>query len=153
MSAPSVELRPAVAADLPAVRQLLVACGLPVADLTAALLEGFVVAVRGGAVLGVAGLEPAGRDALLRSVAVRAEQRGTGLGTRLVDACLTGARDQHMRALFLIPNDATAEAFFTHLGFGAIDRGQVPAAVRALPEFGHLCPQTHPCLCLALGGD
>lgn len=59
---------PARADDLPAVMRLLQGCGLPV-DLEAA--DGCVVLRSGTGLAGCVALEAYGRDALLRSLAVR----------------------------------------------------------------------------------
>ena len=61
-------------------------------DLDAAMLEVFVVATKGRDLVGVAGLEVYGSNALLRSLAVAAQHRSRGLGARLVDAIEAEAR-------------------------------------------------------------
>lgn len=147
---PELFLRLAKADDLDAIRQLLNFCNLPSSDLTAEKLAAFYVALKGDSLLGVAGLERAGEDVLLRSVAVHPEQRGTGLGKRLVNACREFARDDGARAIYLIPNDAMAQAFFLHLGCTEVPRIALPEALQKLPEFTHLCPQTHPCMQMPL---
>ncbi|MBU6487727.1 MAG: GNAT family N-acetyltransferase [Burkholderiales bacterium] len=139
-------IRPATVADFAGIRALLEACGLPSSDLTAERLDGFQVAVGDAGIVGVAGLEQVGDEALLRSVAVDPQLRGSGLGGCLVDATLALAQTRSIRALYLIPNDESAYAFFARRGFTRIERDSVPHAVRGLPEFTHLCPQTHPCL-------
>jgi N-acetylglutamate synthase-like GNAT family acetyltransferase len=139
-------IRQATVADFEGVQALLAACGLPSSDLTAESLDGFHVAVGGDEIVGVAGLQQIGDAALLRSVAVQPGLRGSGLGSRLVDAALALAQARSIRALYLIPNDETAHGFFARRGFASIERSSVPQAIRSLPEFTHLCPQTHPCL-------
>ena len=57
-------------ADLPAIRALLAAAGLPVADLAATPPADFWGCREGTALIGVIGLEPYGSVALLRSLAV-----------------------------------------------------------------------------------
>lgn len=150
MNAPDVLIRSAKMDDLEATRQLLSDCQLPASDLSTGKLEGFFVAVQEGKVIGVSGLERSGDEALLRSVAVLAGQRGSGLGKRLVIACQELARDWGLQAVYLIPNDADSQAFFLNLGSTEISRAAVPEALRKLSEFTHLCPQTHPCLRMAL---
>ncbi|MGN6316425.1 arsenic resistance N-acetyltransferase ArsN2 [Trinickia sp.] len=139
-------IRPATVADFEGVQALLAACGLPFSDLTAESLDGFLVAIGDDEIVGVAGLQHVGDTALLRSVAVQPGLRGSGLGSRLVDAALALAQARSIRALYLIPNDETAHGFFARRGFTGIERSSVPSAIRSLPEFTHLCPQTHPCL-------
>lgn len=146
MSTPVDEIRRAVATDFGGILALLDLCGLPASDLTAQSLDGFHVAVRDAGIVGVAGLEQVGDAALLRSVAVHSRLRASGLGSRLIDASIELAQTRSLRALYLIPNDESAHAFFARCGFARIDRNHIPEAIRGLPEFTHLCPQTHPCL-------
>jgi len=70
---------PAQPADLPAIRALLAASGLPGGDLTPSHLDSFWVRRDAAGLAGVVGLEPRGRTALLRSLAVRADGQGRGL--------------------------------------------------------------------------
>ena len=139
-------IRRATVADFDGIRALLAACGLPSSDLTAETLDGFHVAIGDDEIVGVAGLQQIGDAALLRSVAVHPQLRGSGLGSSLVDASLALAQTRSLRALYLIPNDEAAHGFFARRGFTGIERRSVPSAIRSLPEFTHLCPQIHPCL-------
>lgn len=146
-------IRRATAEDLDDIRALLENCGLPASDLTAQHLDGFHVAINGTEIVGVAGLEQAGDGALLRSVAVHPRLRASGLGSRLIDASIALAQARLLRALYLIPNDESARTFFTRRGFKPVERKNVPERLRGLPEFTHLCPQTHPCLWTPLRSD
>lgn len=146
MSRSDDEIRPAAAPDFDGIRALLDVGGLPTSDLTAQSLDGFHVAMRGAEIVGVAGLEQAGDAGLLRSVAVHPRMRSSGLGTRLVNASLALAQTRSLGAVYLIPNDESARTFFTRRGFTRIERNVIPEAIRGLPEFTHLCPQTYPCL-------
>ncbi|WP_232833251.1 GNAT family N-acetyltransferase [Paraburkholderia kururiensis] len=153
MSTPDYEIRRAAATDFDGIVALLDLCGLPASDLTAQSLDGFHVAVRDAGIIGVAGLEQAGDAALLRSVAVHPRLRASGLGSRLIDASMALAQTRSLRALYLIPNDDAAHAFFARRGFKHIERSRIPEAIRGLPEFTHLCPQTHPCLWKAVSAS
>lgn len=146
MNARKSHIRQASAEDFEEVYRLLTDSALPAGDLTPHSLEGFYVATDEGRIVGAAGLEITGAFALLRSVAVLHQRRGTGIGAGLVDTCLARAYREDLKALYLIPNDEVAGAFFIHLGFSPINRESVPAAIRSLAEFTHLCPQTHPCM-------
>ena len=146
MNAPDYELRAARGGDLPAVLTLLSACGLPSSDLNAASLQHFFVLEAGGHLLGVAGLEKAAGYGLLRSVAVAPECRGMGLAGQLVAAIEKKSRTENLSALYLLAKDGAAAHYFEGLGYAAVARSHVPAAVRALPEFSGLCPQSSPCL-------
>ena len=87
-----VALRAAHRGDLERVLFLLEAAGLPAEGVEEALGPSFVVALREGELVGVAGIEQHGPWGLLRSVAVRDDQRGTGLGRVLVEHRIEWAR-------------------------------------------------------------
>ena len=85
-------------ADLPAIRALLAAAGLPVADLAATPPADFWGCREGTALIGVIGLEPYGSVALLRSLAVAPDGQGQGLGTALLAHAERAARRRGARA-------------------------------------------------------
>lgn len=134
-----VMLQPARPGDWPEVAALLQAAGLPRAG-AADHLDRFVVARRGGSVIGVAGLEVHGDEGLLRSVVVADHERGGGLGRRLVAVVIAAARQRGLRGLTLLTE--TAPAFFPRFGFVPIERQAVPEAVRASAEFQGACPDS-----------
>ncbi len=146
MSAPPPEIRRALERDLDAIQGLLSQCGLPSGDLSSEGLEGFFVAMAERDLVGVAGIEMAGRFALLRSAAICPGFRSAGLGRRLLAACEALALERGIRALYLIANDDAAAQYFARCGYCLIDRQRVPVPLTHLAEFTHLCPQTHPCL-------
>lgn len=131
-------LRAATSGDCAAVRTLLRACDLPVAGVDEAAMERFVVVERDGAIIGVAGLEIYGRDALLRSVAVSAEARTAGLGSALTEQVLAQAPVLGVQRVYLLTT--TAESFFARRGFAAADRAGVSAEMQASVEFREACP-------------
>jgi amino-acid N-acetyltransferase len=133
-------LQPVIARaqDLGEVKALLAACGLPTNDLRD---DGvFLVARDGKQLCGVAGLEPLGASALLRSVAVDPKWRRKGIAHALCDAVVRQAREQGARRLYLLTTDA--ERYFRGLGFAAVDRESLPPEVRATTQFRETCPQT-----------
>ena len=138
------EPRPARPAELDAVAGLLSAADLPVEDLTAAMLDGFVVATEDDVIVGVVGLEIHGSNALLRSLAVARRHRSRGLGARLVNAIESEARARGVTALYLLTTTATT--LFERAGYTAHDRASVPASIAATAEFSSLCPDTADCL-------
>ena len=134
----------AIASDAHAgVRALLQAAALPVADLATAQPEFFGLRDDAGLV-GVIGLERHGGAALLRSLAVRNDQRGRGLGTTLVGALEARAPSLGVTELWLLTT--TAEAFFLHLGYEPAVRDTAPAAIRETAEFRSICPSSAACL-------
>lgn len=134
---PGPHLRPATAADYPAVIALLEAAGLPTAGVPPALGD-FLVADTGAGLAGAIGLERYGSAALLRSAVVRPGDQGTGIGAALVRGLLDRARNDHVREIYLLTT--TAEDWFPRFGFTPIARTQVPEAVRSSVEFREACP-------------
>ncbi len=137
--AQTTEVSMANCADLPDVLALLRQCQL-LENGVAEAIDGFCVARSSGTLVGCAGLERYGEMALLRSVAVSESARGAGLGTNLVKSVTTTARTRGLSQLFLLTT--TAPAFFERLGFKAVERSAVPAAVADSWEFRVGCPQT-----------
>jgi amino-acid N-acetyltransferase len=134
----------AQAADLPEIRALLEAAGLPHEDLTAGHLEHFLVLRSGPALAGVAGLEVHGADGLLRSVAVSQALRAQGFGAGLVAALEARAGARGLRALYLLTT--TAAEFFARRGYRRIERREAPPRIQASAEFSALCPATATCM-------
>jgi amino-acid N-acetyltransferase len=134
-------LRPATPSDLAAVRQLLANSGLPDAgleELLTAHASDFVVAESPTQLVGVAGLEVRGDDALLRSVAVHPDWRAHGVGRELVKRLVCMAEARGLRALYLLT--MTAEHYFPRFGFEVVARGAVPPAIADTLEFRSACP-------------
>jgi amino-acid N-acetyltransferase len=130
-------VRRAGAADLERVIDLIGDAGLPVAGV-AEWFECFVVADVGGDVVGAAGVELHGMDALLRSVVVRPDWKGKRLGVALVMAALERAGEMGATEAYLLTT--TAERWFPRLGFEVTQRAEVPEAVRSSVEFTDACP-------------
>ena len=106
----------------------------------------FHVAEASGQLLSVAGLDVAASFGLLRSVAVVPGSRGAGLARRLVEAVEGAARASGLVAVYLIAKDNDAADYFACRAYLPVPRVRVPDALRALPEFSDLCPQSCPCL-------
>ncbi|MEM8811890.1 MAG: arsenic resistance N-acetyltransferase ArsN2 [Pseudomonadota bacterium] len=137
-------LRDALASDLPQIIGLLATNDLPTEDLSADMLKDFVVLEIDDDLVGVAGLEIAGPDALLRSLAVAPDHQSKGLGRRLFDAIGTKAATRDVWTLYLLTT--TAAAFFQTHGCSIWDRRHVPKAIGATAEFSGLCPDRAICL-------
>lgn len=101
-------------------------------------LDAALVARDGDRIVGSAAIEIYADGGLLRSVAVDADRRGTGLGARLTTAAIDEARRRKLAALYLLTT--TAERFFPRFGFEPIARDQVPASVQGSIEFRGACP-------------
>jgi len=116
------------AKDIEQVTRLLTECGLPAED-AAEHIQHFVVARSGDRMAGTIGLQPAGRMALLRSLAVADEYRGQGLATSLYDRMVAYAQARGIEKLYLLT--LSARDFFTHRGFAIADRSSVPKQIAA----------------------
>jgi amino-acid N-acetyltransferase len=99
-----------------------------------------------GSIDGVVALERHGeRDStayLLRSLAVRADRQGAGLGGELVAAATVAAdADQGSTATIALLTE-TAVGYFERFGFRQVFRDQLPATLAASPELSGACAQT-----------
>lgn len=132
-------IRSALPSDLSSLTALLRESDLPVAGLPVSL-EHFFVAEQGGGVIAAAGLEVYGRSALLRSVVVHPQHRGTGVGRRLVIRALDHTRRLHLDEVFLLTT--TAQEWFPRFGFEPSEPSRVPESMRTSAEFTGACPAT-----------
>ena len=97
-----------------------------------------------GALIGSTGFEPSesGDDVIVRSVAVAAGHRGTGLGTRLATHALDEARAAGATTAWLFSR--RSGPFWQRLGFAPADRDELVSAlattsqVRLFAETGQL---------------
>ena len=143
----SVTIETADRDALPAILAFLAANRLPEAGLAEHATD-LLVARRSGAIVGTAALEVYGCEALLRSVAVDAGVRGSGLGQRLTRTALDRARQRGVARVFLLTE--TAAEFFPKFGFAGIDRGNVPDVIRGTAEFSSACPASARVMVVAL---
>ena len=132
-------IRTAEPNDRPRVEALLLPAGLPI-DGVDEHFASFFVAVEGGKIVGAAGIEWYGKDALLRSVVVASDAKGIGVGSLLTRRALDEARVHGARAVYLLTT--TAEAFFPRFGFERTAREEAPERLRASREFQDACPAT-----------
>jgi amino-acid N-acetyltransferase len=134
-----MKIRKATDRDFDAVKSLLSASDLPL-DGVKENFSSFVVAEDKGTIAGAIGLEKFGPVALLRSVVVSPEFRGSGVGSRLVEQLLEGAENEGIEELFLLTT--TAEKYFPRFGFARTTRSAVPAVVKTSAEFQGACPDS-----------
>jgi amino-acid N-acetyltransferase len=142
-----LDVGPARESEVPSVRGLLRASGLPDAGIDA-IGETLVVAREGGEVVGCAALELYRPSALLRSVAVDQDWRGSGLGIVLTRAALDLARELGVQRVYLLTE--TAAGFFPRFGFRPVSRTDIELDVLASEEFTLLCPDTAQAMVLDL---
>ena len=137
------ELRTATDQDLAAIRELLENAGLPTSDLASARPR-FTVVRDGGEVIAAGALQAFGSSALLRSVVVAHERRGTGLGSMMVRELERMARAAHIERLILLTE--TAREFFARQGYCVIERSNASQEVQGSEEFRALCPASATCM-------
>jgi arsenate reductase len=113
-----------IAGETPELQTALRDAGLPTDDLTESGRQ-FFAAFESGQTLAYAGYARYGEDALLRSLAVRPDLRGTGKGRAVTDLLLEHARQAGVRRLYLLTTNAAP--FFKRLGFKPVDRASAPA--------------------------
>lgn len=131
-----ISVSPAADSELESIEALLQREHLPILGLRDHQ-QHFFVARDGHRIVGCASVELYGDAALLRSVAVDAQFRGSGIGGALTDAALELAARRNVSAIYLLTE--TAERFFPRFGFETIDRAQVPAGVQQSAEFAQGC--------------
>lgn len=134
---PAISLRPAAAADWPAIAALLQALQLPTEGAQAHLAT-YLLATQGDDLVGCAGAEVYGSVALLRSVAVAPGRQKQGIGRLLVERLLLEARARDIASLYLLT--VTAPEYFAQYGFKRRPIAEVPAALKASAEFQGACP-------------
>ena len=120
--------------------KLLESCDLLVSDISLSNALYFFGSYQDGRLVGVVGLERFGAVALLRSLAVSAELRGSGLGRKLVGFAESEAKSMGISDLFLLTD--TAEQFFTKLSYQLLLRENAPAVIKNTAQFSTLCPAT-----------
>lgn len=121
-----------------AVKELLASALLPTADITPDHMENFFGAWSGSALEGVVGIEPYGTVALLRSLAVAAPRRDSGVGSRLLAQAEQYATEKGVHSMFLLTT--TAESYFGKRGYSITSRDAIPEAIRNTKEFASICP-------------
>ena len=123
-----------------AVKEILASVQLPTADITSGHMENFFGAWLGHDFVGVVGIEPYGRESLLRSLAVLPANRGSGVGAKLLLHAERYAYRHGTRSLFLLTT--TAAPYFGRHGYALVARELAPEAIRLTKEFTSLCPSS-----------
>jgi len=136
-AATTTSIGPASGGDLDAIKRLLVGSLLPSRDVGGDQ-QRFIVASEAGRLIGCAGLQVAGQDGLVRSMAVHWTRRNAGLGSKLHRRLLFEAALAGVRTLYVVTT--TAEDFFAGHGFKKIAAADVPRALQASEEFTTFVP-------------
>lgn len=127
----AVTIEPAEARDVAELQALLATVEAPT-DI-AEHVPDFLVARRGGELVGCIGMEVRGTDALFRSLVVRPGARHAGLGTMLYLALSERARERGVEQAYLLTR--TIESLAGSWGFRRIAREAAPAAIRSASQF------------------
>jgi arsenate reductase len=143
-----VTVGPPDTSERAAIDGLVAASQLPAQVVVEHYPSAYVVARRGGEIVGVAALEIHGDAALLRTVAMAPAERGKGTGLALVADRLVAAWRGHIKRVFLLTT--TAPDFFRRFGFAEVDRTLVPAPLQTSSEFASLCPSTATCMAVSI---
>jgi N-acetylglutamate synthase-like GNAT family acetyltransferase len=114
--------------------------GLPADDILTPGLQFWRFSTQDDVPAGFGGIEVHGADALMRSVVTLPPLRARGIGQAIVRALEAEAVVMKCRAVWLLTT--TAREFFERLGYAAVDRADVPGAIRATAQFSSLCPDS-----------
>lgn len=125
--------------ELDAVARLIESAGLPLDGFGEVPTEVFVVRSAEG-IVGTAALEAHAGHGLLRSVAVIAGRRGTGIGSALVAAAEGHAATAGLDGPYLLTE--TAADFFAGRGYSVIPRDGGPQPIMASVEWATACGES-----------
>ncbi len=132
------QMRAANNSDQDAVSALLAASKLAMLDSSSQFGPQYVVAHDSkDRLVGVAGLEIYGADALLRSVAVAPLFRSQGLGRQLTQDRLQWAVEHGVSAIYLLTTDASS--YWRRHGFSEISREEAPSSLRSTSQWSGAC--------------
>ncbi|WP_249744656.1 arsenic resistance N-acetyltransferase ArsN2 [Burkholderia pyrrocinia] len=133
----AMQLRAAAVSDLVSIEVLLRACDLPVAGVVDHL-PNFIVAADTGRIIACGGIEYHGDFALIRSIAVATQARGSGFGKAIVSRLLAACRSRSIEAVAL--RTTTAEDYFARQDFVRVQPGDVPRPLLSSGQFAGVCP-------------
>lgn len=114
-------IRPARFGEMPQIRDLVAFFPGNLIQVDIPRIPSFFVAEHGGEIVGCCALQVYSRRlAEVRSLAVRPDYRGQGIGTQLVEACRRRGRERRVRQLFAVtsePRFFEARGFAVHAGW------------------------------------
>jgi N-acetylglutamate synthase-like GNAT family acetyltransferase len=131
-------IRQAEPGDLPAVLALLADPKLPTEGV-AEHFRSFFVVEEAGRIIASAGVERHGDAALLRSLVVAPDARGTGLGAAVLRRALHDAAGSDGGVWALT---TTAERYLARFGFEAVPRASLGPQLLASRELQDACPDS-----------
>jgi amino-acid N-acetyltransferase len=142
-----IRIAPASPSDVEAIKEILIANGLPTAGVDDHWPT-FLVAWEGEKRIGCGGAEAYPFAALIRSIAVLPEYRSSGIGRQLVRQLLDRLAAHGLREFYLLTT--TSEEYFKKRGFKTIERDEVHPQILASREFQDACPSTATCMRLVM---
>ena len=142
-----IQIAPATAADVDAIKTLLVSNGLPTSGVDNHW-KTFVVARDGKVIVGCGGAETYPVAALIRSIAVDQAYRSHGVGRSIVRQLLDRLTARGVREFYLLTTDA--ESYFAKRGFNTIDRAEVHPQLLASTQFTENCCSSAKCMRLVM---
>jgi amino-acid N-acetyltransferase len=117
---------------------LLEESNLPVSDLDEQ--KELFALLQNNEVAGTGGLELFDKCALLRSVSVRKDLQGKGLGKFITRELEKISKQRGIDCVYLLTT--TAKDFFSKEGYEEITRDEVPGSIKATSEFSSVCPSS-----------
>lgn len=123
--------------DDPQLVTRLEAAKLPTSDLSTAD-QFFFVFTDASRAIGCGGFLLAGEHALMRSIVVDDDRRGTGAGAAILERLIVAAEIRGARHIWLLTTNA--DGFFARHGFNQVARAEAPPAIAATPQFSGVCP-------------
>ncbi|MEN6319431.1 MAG: arsenic resistance N-acetyltransferase ArsN2 [Syntrophaceae bacterium] len=141
----------ATTSDVIQINKLLLKCGLPWEDITLMHLRHFLVLKDDTGLIGVIGMEVFDRVALLRSLAVRTQDRNRGFASELIKKAEKYTQSIGIQELYLLTT--TAVDFLDKRGYQRVDRSLAPVSLQGTGEFQNLCPSSAVCMVKYLRED
>ncbi|MGQ8336756.1 arsenic resistance N-acetyltransferase ArsN2 [Sunxiuqinia sp. A32] len=129
--------------EIPKIKNLLSESNLPTEDLDHAPIL-FYGIKHDESLLAVGALETYGKNAIIRSFAVKNDQQNTGLGKLVISFLENKAKELGTEKLFLLTT--TAESYFRKLNYLPTNRKTCPPEIQESSEFSNLCPAPASCL-------
>lgn len=134
--------------DLENLKTVLLNEGLPVKTIGIAPISFFAIVDENKQAIGWGGIEVYGNAGVMRSVVIKNELRGSGIGKKLVKFLIKEAMLLGLKNLWLLTLDA--ETFFAELGFKHSIRSEAPKIIQDCEEFTWSCNDTAHCMSLRL---
>jgi len=121
-----------------AVIELLEENNLPTSDIDEG--KALFALIQNEKVIGTGGLELFGDCALLRSLSVKKDWQGQGLGKFITRQLEEICRNKGIANIYLLTT--TAEDFFRKEGYRVVNRADAPLSIKNSSEFSTVCPST-----------